>query len=108
MTTTIPQQANELRIVRTPPTVTDAQLVVQMQTANALTGADRGHGILSRFEVPPTLGQLRKKCPTDSDEYRYVMQFLVACETTATFVKHGLLNEELIDDLYAVRADWAL
>ena len=109
MTTTIPQQqTDELRIVRTPPTVADAQLIVQMQTANALSGADRGYGVIARFETPPTLGQLRKKCPPGSDEYRYVMQVLGACETTGTFVKHGLLNEDLVNDLYAVAPAWKL
>jgi hypothetical protein len=109
MTTTIPQQqTDDVRIVRTPPTVADAQLIVQMQTSNALTGADRGYGVLRRFDNPPTLAQLRKKCPPDSDDYRYVMQFLGSCETTGTFVKHGLLNEALINDLYAIAPVWGL
>jgi len=109
MTTTIPQQqTDDLRIVRTPPTLADAQLIVQLQTADAITGADRGHRVLQRFEQPPTLGQLRKKCPPDSDEYRYVMRFLGSCETMATFVKNGLLNEDLVNDLYAVRMAWQI
>src|SRR4029079_13702038 len=61
MTTTIPQQADELRIVRTPPTVADAQLIVQMQMAGAVSGANRGYGVIRGFDTPPTLGQLRKK-----------------------------------------------
>ena len=109
MTTTIPQQTtDELRIVRTPPTVADAQLIVQMQAADAVSGADRGYAVLARFDAPPTLGQLRKKCPVDTDEYRYVMRFIAACETMATFVKHDLLSEDLVNDLYAVRPVWTL
>ena len=71
MSITVPQQqtTDEIQIIRTPPTVADAQLIVQMQTADALSGADRGHALLRSFETPPTLGQLRKKFAPGSDEY---------------------------------------
>jgi Domain of unknown function (DUF4760) len=107
MTTTVrPQQTDEIQIVTTPPTTAEAQLIVQMATTDAISGANRGFGLLNQFEAPPTLGQLRKKFPIAADEYRYVMAFLASCETTATFVKHGLLSEELINDLYWVAGAW--
>jgi hypothetical protein len=107
MTTTLqPQQTDEIQIVRTPPTMAEAQLIVQMATTDAITGANRGYGLLNQFETPPTLGQLRKKFPIESDEYRYVMSFLASCETTATFVKQGLLSEDLVNDLYWVAGAW--
>jgi hypothetical protein len=106
MTTTLQQQTDEIQIIRTPPTMAEAQLVVQMATNDAISGANRGYGVLRQFETPPTLGQLRKKFPEGSNEYRYVMAFLDSCEMTATFVKQGLLGEDFINDLYRVEATW--
>src|SRR3954466_5906145 len=105
-TTLQPQQTDEIQIVRTPPTMAEAQLIVQMATNNAINGANQGYSLLRQFETPPTLGQLRKKHPTSSDEYRYVMAFLGSCEMTATFVKQGLLSEDLVNDLYWVVGSW--
>ena len=106
LTVTPQQTADEIQIIRTPPTIAEAQLIVQMQMTDAVSGANRGHAILRSFDSPPTLGQLRKKYPAGSDEYGYVMNYLGSFETTGTFVKQGILSEELISDLYAVRAAW--
>jgi hypothetical protein len=110
MTTAIPTQtvaqtaADDLAIVRTPATYADAQLVLQQQIADAISGATEGYDLLMQFDEPPTLGQLRKRHPRDSAEHRKVMAFLMSCETTSTFVRQGILNEALVDDLYAVAA----
>jgi hypothetical protein len=93
---------DEIQIVRTPPTVEDAQLILQQQIVMAMNGANQGYDLLWAFETPPTLGQLRKRHPRESAEYQQVMAFLVACETTATFVRQGILNEALVSDLYDV------
>src|SRR3954453_3479217 len=107
MTTTLqPQQTDEIRIVRTPPTMAEAQLIVQMETNDAINGAHKGYGLLRLFEAPPTLAQLRKKHSRGSDDYGYVMAFLGSCEMRATFVKQGLLSEELVNDLYWVAGAW--
>jgi len=108
MAMTTQQPVHEIEIVRTPPTMAEAQLIVQIATADAISGADRGYGVLTRFETPPTLGQLRKKHAVDSDEYRYVMRFLSSCEMISTFVKQGLLSAELVNDLYWVGGAWRL
>ena len=100
--------ADDIQIVHTPPTVTDAQLVLQQQLVDATTGANRGVGLLTAFETPPTLAQLRKRHPVDSTEYGQIMAFLGSAETTATFVKHGLLNEALVDDLYWISGAWRM
>jgi hypothetical protein len=114
MTTTVAAQpttgtgTDEIEIVRTPPTVTDAQLILQMAAVDAATGANEGFGVLSEFDPPPTLGQLRKKHPRGSTEFRQVMAFAYSAETIATFVRQGLLNEALVNDLYWVSGGWAL
>jgi hypothetical protein len=105
-TTVQPQQTDEIQIVRTPPTMAEAQLIVQMATNDALSGANQGYDVLRQFETAPTPGQLRKKHAVTSDEYRYVMAFLASCEMTATFVKQGLLSEDLVNDLYWVAGAW--
>jgi hypothetical protein len=108
MTTAIPTQivaetaADDLAVVRTPPTHADAQLILQQQIADATTGAGEGYDILRDFDEPPTLGQLRKRHPRGSEEHRKVMAFLMSCETTSTFVRQGILNEALVNDLYSV------
>jgi hypothetical protein len=108
MSTVIPTQtqatteADEIQIVRTPPTVEDAQLILQQQIVMAMTGANQGYELLWAFETPPTLAQLRKRHPSGSAAYNQVMAFVMACETTATFVRQGILNEALVNDLYDI------
>lgn len=110
MTTTIPDQStatqDEIQIIRTPATREDAQLLVQLNTAYVVSGGDRGLTLLQMFETPPTLAQLRKRHAPGSAEYQQISNFLFACETLATFVKHDLINEELVFDLYAVAGAW--
>jgi hypothetical protein len=109
MTTTVPTQAtDELRIVTTPPTIADAQLIVQMQQADAASGALRGWGHLQEFETPPTKTQLQRRFPKGSGEYQDIQAFLYSCETTATFVRQGILNEALVQDLYWVAGAWRM
>ncbi|MBV9291363.1 MAG: DUF4760 domain-containing protein [Frankiales bacterium] len=107
-TTAMPEiSTDEIQIVRTPPTVNDAQLILQHQAVDAANGANAGFGILRQFESPPTMSQLRKKHPIGSDGWGQVMAFLGSNETTATFVRQGILNEALVHDLYWVAGAWA-
>ena len=109
MTTTLqPQQTDEIQVVRTPPTMAEAQLIVQMATNDAISGVHKGYGVLREFESPPTPAQLRKKHPIGSDEHAYVMAFLRSCEMTATFVKQGLLSEDLVNDIYWLGDAWEI
>src|SRR3954464_2093465 len=109
MTTTLPpQQTDEIQVVRTPPTMAEAQLIVQMATNDAISGVHKGYGVLRQFESPPTPAQLRKKHPIGSDEHAHVMAFLRSCEMTATFVKQGLLSEDLVNDIYWLGDAWEI
>jgi hypothetical protein len=89
-------------------TVADAQLVVQIMASGTVAGADRGFQILMSAPSPLTLDQLREAHPRLGDEYRQVMAFLGQAETIATFVKQGLLNEALINDLFWVAGGWRI
>jgi hypothetical protein len=100
-------QVDDLQVIRTPPTAMDAQLILQQHEVDAISGANYGFGHLGAFETPPTLAQLRKKHPRDTEEYHEVMAFLSSCETTSTFVRQGLLNEALVHDLYWIAGAWA-
>jgi hypothetical protein len=112
--TTVPTQdaaieasADEIQILRPSPTIADAQLILQQQAIDATSGAYRGFLLLRDFEIPPTLGQLRKRYPIDSAEYEQVMALLISCETTATFVRQGILNEALVKDVYWIGGVWS-
>lgn len=118
MTATIPAQtsatqtstsqasSDEIQIIQSPPTFEDAQLIVQLQIMGAMTGAFRGLDLLQLFEKPPTLGQALKRYPRGSEEQGQISAFLGMCETVGTFVRNGLLNESLVNDMYAVDYGW--
>src|SRR3954470_8438076 len=108
MTTTIPTQAAaaDLRIITTPPTAADAQLILQLMQVDAATGAHQGWQLLRTFEKPPTMSQLRRRYPEGGDESRQINAFLMSCETLGTFVKQGILNEPLVHDLFWVAGAW--
>jgi hypothetical protein len=87
-------------------TIADAQLIVQLLAVAVAGGADRGSEILFAYPTPPTLAQLRADHPRLGEEYQQVTGFLSQCETIGTFVKQGLLNEGLVNDLYWVSGAW--
>jgi hypothetical protein len=93
--------------LKTGATIADAQLVVQILATGSAAGADRGFEILRSAPSPLTLEQLREAHQRLGDGYRQVMAFLGQAETIATFVKQGLLNEGLIQDLLWVAGGWA-
>jgi hypothetical protein len=88
-------------------TIADAQLILQMQMTDAVSGANRGWALLQAFEPPPTPAQLKKRYPAGSDEAIQIHAFLASCETMATFVKNGLLSEPLVNDVFWVKGAWA-
>src|SRR5437764_13443049 len=107
MTETIPAQSmftrptDDPRIVTTPPWTAAAQLILQLTHVNAINGADEGWHLLHHsFETPPTRSQLLRKYPLESAEYRQIQAFLRSCETLGTFVRQGILNEALVNDLF--------
>jgi hypothetical protein len=115
MTDTIPGQTalsrptDDLRIVTTPPSTADGQLLLQLMEVNATTGADDGWNLLQHsFETPPTRSQLLRKYPIESLEYRQIQAFLRSCETLGTFVRQGILNEALVHDLFWVSGAWRM
>ena len=89
-------------------TIADAQLLVQIMAAATAAGADRGSGILFAHPTPPTLAQLREEHSRLSEEYGQVMAFMTECETVGTFVKQGVLNEALVQDLMWVTGAWKI
>jgi hypothetical protein len=92
--------------VVTTATIADAQLAVQIMAAGTAAGSDRGFELLYSYPSPPSLDQLRAEHPRLGEEYRQVMAFLGECEMIGTFVKQGLLNEALIQDLFWVAGGW--
>lgn len=114
MTATIPAQTetttatDEIQIIQSPPTREDAQLLIQLNIMAAMTGAFRGLDLLEAFEKPPTLTQALKRYPRGSEEQGQISAFIGLCETVGTFVRQGVLNEALVNDLYAIEYGWTL
>ena len=111
MTATIPAQATttageDLQIIKTPPTMADAQLIVQLQTSASISGADQGWHLLMAFETAPTMSQAKRRHPVGSPEWNQIGAFLASCETMATFVKNDLLNEALVNDVFWIQGAW--
>lgn len=88
-------------------TTADAQLLVQILAGSAASGADRGHQLLARYASPPSLEELLEEHPQSSEEYRSLTALLHQMEMLGTFVKHGVLNEELVLDLVWVQGVWS-
>ena len=97
---------DDLQIIHTPPTIADAQLLIQMQQTDAVSGANDGWRLLQAFEGAPTMSQAKKRHPQGSLEWGQIGAFLASCETMATFVKNGLLNEALVNDVYWITGAW--
>jgi hypothetical protein len=115
MTDTIPAQStlprptdDPLRIVTTPPSTADAALILQFMQVQATTGANDGWHLLHAFEAPPTRSQLLRKHPRDSLEFRQIQAFLASCETLATFVRQGIVNEALVNDVFWIAGAWGM
>ena len=106
MTVTIPAQTDEITIVESPPTTTDAQLILQLMQFSASSGANEGWQLLQGFETPPTLSQLRRRYPRESREYGQISAFLGSCEVIGTFVKNGLLHRGLTHDTWWIAGAW--
>lgn len=107
MSVTVPAQAtDEIQIVSTPPTAADAQIILQLLQLNAASGANAGWDLLQAYETPPTLAQFRKKYPRGTTEQQQVSAFIGSCEAIGTFVKQGVLNEALVQDLFWVAGAW--
>jgi hypothetical protein len=90
------------------PTIADAQLILQILAHGTASGADKGYEILHGYPEPPGLQQLRADHPPMSDGHRHVMAFLEQGETIGTFVKQGLLNAALVDDLLWTAGGWRM
>ena len=115
MTTTIPAQTaatatatDEIQIIQSPPTYEDAQLIVQLNMMGTMSGAFHGFSLLRTFDKPPTLAQALKRYPLGTEEQGHISAFLGLCETVGTFVRNGVLNEALVNDMYAVENSWTV
>lgn len=93
--------------IKNRATIADAQLVVQILASGTAAGANRGYEILRSAPSPLTLDQLREAHARLGDEYQQVMAFLGQAEMIATFVKQGLLDEALVQDLLWIAGGWS-
>jgi hypothetical protein len=104
--TTATAATDHIQIIQTPPTLADAQLILQIQQVDAISGANEGWHLLQAFDTAPTMSQAKKRYPQGSKEWTQLFAFLASCETMSTFVKNGLLNEALVNDVFWVQGAW--
>jgi hypothetical protein len=87
------------------PTREDATLliqVIQLGTSNGLSEATRW---MYSDEFIPEYSEFVKKYPQHSEQYSRVAKVFGHFETIGTFVKQGLLSEDLVFDLLLVPWD---
>ena len=105
MPTTKTKTTADLTITRTA-TREDAQLITQIMSTPVAERAMDGMDVLFGYDKPPTYDQFVKDHPRGSEGYRAVNAVLMINETIGTFVKNGLLDRGLVDDLLWVQGAW--
>jgi len=84
----------------------DAQLLVSMFNGPLALRAQDGLTTLYGYDEPPTWEQFDRDHPHGTEEARCVSALLNLNEEIATFVKHGLLDRDLVFDLLWVQGAW--
>lgn len=92
--------------VSTRATQADAQLLVSLMNGPLAMRAFDGSDLLWGYDEPPSFAQFDAVHPHGSDGARAVSALLGLYETLGTFVKQGLLDRDLVYDLYWVAGIW--
>jgi len=104
MATTTPTAAG-LSITSTA-TQQDAQLLVTIFNGPLALRAQEGLQLLYGYDDPPTWEQFDRDHPRSSEGAGHVQSLLNLYEEIATFVKHGLIDRDLVFDLLWVEGAW--
>jgi hypothetical protein len=92
--------------VTTTATMADAQLIASLLTTPLSVHAAAGADFLMSRRSPMSYAQYEREHPPGSDHRRDINAMMGFNETIATFVKRGLLDRELVEDLYWVAGAW--
>jgi hypothetical protein len=88
------------------PTREDAQLVVQLATLFAQSGAREGTSWIWSDAFVSDHDEFKEKYPPGSTEFNHVMATAGFYETIGTLWKHKLISEELLFDWLAMEPLW--
>ena len=102
-TTTIPAQGLS---VSTTATQADAQLIAALLATPHSVHAFAGGDFLLSRDTPLSYAQFEREHPPGSQHRRDINALLGFHETLGTFVKRGLLDRDLVEDLYWVEGAW--
>jgi hypothetical protein len=102
-TTSIPAQG---LTVTTTATKADAQLIASLLATPLSAHAAAGADYLMSRRSPMSYAQYEREHPPGSDHRRDINALMGFNETIGTFVKRGLLDRDLVDDLYWVAGAW--
>jgi hypothetical protein len=89
------------------PTREDAQLMVQLATLFAQSGAREATSWIWSDGFVSDHDEFREKYPPGSTEFGHVMTAAGFYETIATLWKHKLISEELLFDWLAIEPIWS-
>lgn len=92
--------------VTSTATAQDAQLLVSIFNGPLAMRAQDGLALLYTYNQPPAWEQFDADHPGGSEGARNVSALLNLNEEIATFVKHGLLDRDLVFDLLWVKGAW--
>jgi hypothetical protein len=93
--------------VTTTSRIDQANLLVSILNGpSGERGAD-GMDVLMSYPKPPTFEQFDKDHPRGSEGARNVRALLMTGEAVATFVKQGILDQDLVFDLLWISGSWA-
>ena len=92
--------------VTTGPTQADAQLIATLLATPHSVHAFAGGDLLMSRAQPLTYAQFETEHPPGSEHRRDINALMGFHETLGTFVKRGLLDRDLVDDLYWVEGAW--
>ncbi len=88
------------------PTYQDATLMLQLAQWGAVSGLQEAQSWLWSDQFTPDYAEFSKQYPPGTEGSIKVSKVCNYFETLGTLWKHGLLNEELIFDWWAVSAVW--
>ena len=97
--------ANDLSIT-SHATQQDAQLLVTINNGPQAQKAAIGGELLWEYDSAPTWKQFAKDHPVGSDGRRAVVALMDQFEMIGTFVKQGLLDRGLVNDLCWAKGAW--
>jgi len=83
-----------------------AMLLTSIVAMANQAGLQRGYEVLIAYDEPPSRKQFEAEHPVGSEANRGVNALLNLGETVGTYIKHGALSADLVNDLLWLEGMW--